>query len=687
MSTRKQVREAVDSMSRSEARSRAEELRDEISHHDHRYYVLNDPEISDAQYDELMAELEAIEEAHPDLVTDDSPTQRVGAPPREELGTVDHAAPMMSLRAVDDEDAFRHFVDTCKEELGVRELPLVAEPKYDGLSVELVYDDGHLARASTRGDGSTGEDVTANVRTIRQVVLRLQPEGVRMPKHLVVRGEVYMDKQDFDDFNRAQEDAGRKTFANPRNAAAGSLRQLDSDVTAQRPLKVVFYEIMESSRRGPSTHWECLRLMRDLGLRTDDRVRRLEDPDDGVDRYHELRDEREDLPYEIDGCVFKVDDLSDHDELGTRASNPRWAIAWKFPSRRRVTRIEHIEAQVGRTGALTPVAKLEPVHIGGVEVSSVSLHNQDQIDEKDIRIGDHVLVERAGDVIPHVVEVVKSKRNGHEERYHLPRTCPACGHEVVRPEGEAVTRCPNVSCPAQLRATIQHFGSKEALDIDGLGERLVEQLVDAGLVSSPADLFTLDVDDVAALEGHGRKSAENLVRAIESAKDDVTLPRLVHALGIPHVGRAMADELARAFGSLDALRAADRGDMMGVEGMGPVVAASIEEWFANEANGELLDALDRHGLVPETVPRGHRLEGRTVVLTGSLDSMTRDEAEEAVRMQGGRARSSVSSETDLLVVGKDPGDTKTRDAEEHDVETLDEPQFLERLGRARKAEG
>ncbi len=686
MTTKEAIRERVDAMSRSEARSRADELREEISHHDHRYYVLDDPEISDAEYDELMAELEAIEDAHPDLVTDDSPTQRVGAPPREELGTVDHAAPMMSLRAIDDEDGFRHFVETCKRELDARELPLVAEPKYDGLSVELVYDDGRLVRAATRGDGFTGEDVTANVRTIGQVLLRLQSEGVRMPSHLVVRGEVYMDKQDFDDFNRAQERAGRKTFANPRNAAAGSLRQLDSDVTAERPLKIVFYEIMQSSRRGPSTHWECLELMRDLGLRTDDRARRFEDPDDAIEWYGSLRTEREDLDYEIDGCVFKVDDLSQHEELGTRAANPRWAIAWKFPSRRRVTRIEDIEAQVGRTGALTPVAKLAPVHIGGVEVTSVSLHNQDQIDEKDIRIGDHVLVERAGDVIPHVLEVVKSKRNGQEERYHLPRTCPACGHEVVRPEGEAVTRCPNVSCPAQLRATIQHFGSKEALDIDGLGERLVEQLVEADLVSSPADLFALEVDDVAGLERHGRRSAENLVEAIAAAKDDVTLPRLVHALGIPHVGRAVADELARAFGSLDALRGADRDDLMEIEGMGAVVAASIEEWFDDEGNRRFLEDLDRHGVVPESMPRGHRLEGRTVVITGSLDSMTRDEAKEAVRMQGGRARSSVSSETDFLVVGADPGGTKTREAEEQGVETVDEQEFLARLGRARKAE-
>ena len=678
MTSKKDLREKAASMSKSEARERAEELREEIDHHDRLYYVEDDPEISDADYDELKAELEAIEAEYEDLVTENSPTQRVGAEPRDELGTVEHETSMLSLDAVGEEEDFRHFVDTVSDELDGGKVTLVAEPKYDGLSVELVYDDGEFARASTRGDGETGEDVTDNVRTIHQVPLRL--EGDRLPKHLVVRGEVYMDKDDFARLNREQEEEGEKTFANPRNAAAGSLRQLDPKVTAERPLKIFVYELAKSSRGRPSTQWECLERLRDYGLRVNERVARVESADEAVEWYTAMAEDREDLDYEIDGCVFKVDELADHEDLGTRASNPRWAIAWKFPSRREVTRIEDIETQVGRTGALTPVAELEPVHIGGVEVSSVSLHNQDEIDRKDIRVGDHVLVERAGDVIPHVIEVKKQKRSGNEQRYHLPDTCPACGTEVVKPEGEAVTRCTNASCPAQRRETLQHFGSKNALDIDGLGEKVVAQLVERDLVESPADLFALDVDDVAELDRHGRKSARNLIDAIDRARENVTLPRLVYALGIPHVGKTLADDLAREFGSLEALAEADRDDLRAVEGMGEKVATSIVEWFDNEANQELLRELDRQGVSPKSRTRGDRLEGKTIVLTGRLESMTRDEAEEAIRMQGGRPSSSVSGETDVLVVGADPGDTKRQAAEEHEVEQVDEERFQEMLG-------
>ena len=672
---------SVGDMTKEEARERAQELRDEIEHHNHRYYVLDDPEISDAEYDELVDELEAIEEEYPDLVTQDSPTQKVGAPPRDELGTVEHETPMLSLQSVQEEDEFRRFWSNCLERLDIERMTVVAEPKYDGLSVELVYDDGQLATASTRGAGETGEDITDNVRTIDEVLLRLQPSAdVSVPRHLVVRGEVYMTKEEFAEFNRRQEEEGSKTFANPRNAAAGSLRQLDSRITAERPLRIFFWEIAPSSSSRPGSQWRCLELMRDLGLKTNPEAERFGTPDDAVEWFGEMTDRREELPYEIDGCVFKVDNLEHHETLGTRAANPRWAVAWKFQARRQTTRISDIEAQVGRTGALTPVAVLEAVHIGGVEVTHASLHNQDEIDRKDIRIGDKVVVERAGDVIPHVVQVVKEARNGSEKKYRLPDECPVCGEEVTRAEGEAVTRCTNVACPAQVKEGIRHFGSQQALDIDGLGEKVVDQLVERGLVEDPADLFDLTVEDVQELERMASKSARNLVEAIAESKEKATLARLVFGLGIPHVGRSVAGDLALRFGSLDALAGADQEDLEALEGVGRTMASAITQWFANDRNQDLLERLKDRGLDPREEATGDRLEGMTIVITGSLDAMTRDEAQQAIRRLGGNPTGSVSSNTDLLVVGDSPGSSKLEDAEEHGTRTIDEEAFLDLIG-------
>ncbi|MDY7107925.1 MAG: NAD-dependent DNA ligase LigA [Planctomycetota bacterium] len=671
----------VDDLTKKEAKKRAEALRDELEYHNHRYYILDDPEISDAEYDRLKADLEAIEEKYPDLVTPDSPTRRVGAPPKEELGTIRHETRMLSLRAVQEEDDFRHFWQTCLDELNAKRLSVAAEPKYDGLSVEFVYDNGRLETASTRGDGETGEDVTANVRTIHEVPLRLrESKDHATPRHLVVRGEVYMPKKEFAAFNRRQEKEGKKTFANPRNAAAGSLRQLDSKITARRPLRVFFYEIAPSSSNRPDTQTQCLEMMKALGLKTNPETERIESADKAVEWYRKMSDRRDKLPYEIDGCVFKVNRLDDHEKLGTRAANPRWAIAWKFPPRRETTKIKRIEAQVGRTGALTPVAILEPVRIGGVEVSHVSLHNQDEIERKDIRIGDHVHVERAGDVIPHVVRVVEQKRSGHEKKYRLPKKCPVCGGEVVRPEGEAVARCNNASCPARLKESIRHFGSRQALDIDGLGEKLVAQLVDNGLVEDLADLFELSVDDLTQLDRMGEKSAQSLVEAIGKSKEKVTLPRLIYGLGIPHVGRALAGDLAATFESLDELIDADDDDLMQLEGMGRTVASAIVQWRDNRRNRKLIRRLRERGVDPKQKRRGSRLKGKTLVVTGTLDSMTRDEAQEAIRAQRGRATSGVSENTDWLVVGDNPGRTKMRDAEKHDVETIDEKRFRELIG-------
>ncbi|MFP4214692.1 MAG: NAD-dependent DNA ligase LigA [Phycisphaerae bacterium] len=683
MTTKKEFRKQVDEMSKSDARRRAEKLRDRIEHHNWLYYVKNAPEISDAEYDDLKRELEAIEEEYPDLRTPDSPTRRVGAPPRDELGTIEHPSPMLSLQAIQTEEEFRDFWDTCRDELGSGGFTLVAEPKYDGLSVELIYTGGSLESAATRGDGDTGEDVTDNVRTIHDVRLRLRDHAeVPTPETLVARGEVYMRKDEFRDFNQQQEDAGEKTFANPRNAAAGSLRQLDSSVTAERPMHVYFWEMGPTSTNLPDTHRACLEKLEALGLRTNPETASIRSVDDAVEYYKDLAERREDLPYEIDGCVFKLNNLADREKLGTRASNPRWAIAWKFASRRKTTRIEDIEAQVGRTGTLTPVATLDPVHIGGVEVTHVSLHNQDEIDRKDIRIGDYVVVERAGDVIPHVVEVVTSKRNGHERKYHLPETCPSCGGPVSRPEGEAIARCTNTACPAQRTQSIIHFASKEALDIDGLGEKIARQLVDEELVTTPPDLFELDAEDLRQLDRLAETSAENLLDAIETARtDNATLPRVIYALGIPHVGRATADDLAIEFGSLDALADADQDDLTQSAGLGTTMAGAIVQWFDNDRNRTLIERLKKHGIDPTLRQRSDRLEGTTFVITGTLSTMDRDEAKQAIRLAGGQAGAGVSDNTDYLVVGKNPGRRKLSDAEQHHTEQIDEDEFLKKLGR------
>jgi len=696
------------------AAKRAEALRRDIEHHNYRYHVLDEPVISDAQYDKLVRELRAIEEKWPDLVTPDSPTQRVGGRPREGFATVEHETPMRSLLSVYTEEEMRHFCETCAKELGRRTVPLVAEPKFDGVSVEIVFDGGRLTSASTRGDGTTGEDITANIRTIPEVPLRLREDDVPMPDHLVVRGEVYMEREEFAAFNREQEEAGRKTFANPRNAAAGSLRQLDPRITAERPLRIFFWEIAPSSSWRPETQRESLEAMQSLGLKTCPESARVETADEAVAWHHSLEKRRDDLAYEIDGCVFKVDRLADHETLGVRAANPRWAVAYKFAPRRETTRIKEINAQVGRTGAVTPVAVLDPVPIGGVTVTHVSLHNQDEIDRKDIRVGDTVLVERAGDVIPHVVQVVTDKRprgaklyhppsaSGdimmgflqpprRAKPYHLPKKCPVCREAVVKPEGEAITRCTNASCPAQLKEHIKHFGSKQALDIDGLGDKVVDQLVECGLVKDLADLFELRADEVAGLERMAEKSASNLIEAAEKSKG-ASLPRVLYGLGIRHVGRALAETLAAAFGSIDTLAKADEERLVEVEDVGPEVARSVVEWFANKQNRHLVEKLKQHGIHPKMKARVSEgdstwraakgpLSGKTVVVTGELESMTRDEAQEAIRLAGGKATGSVSKNTDFVVAGSNPGVTKMRAAEKHGIKTLDEEAFLKLIGR------
>jgi len=672
----------VETMTKAEAAGRAEALRAEIERHNHLYYVLDSPEISDAQYDALMLELRAIEEKWPDLVTPESPTQRVGGQPREGFATLRHPLPMRSLLSIVGEDEMRRFYETCQEELGDQEVPLVAEPKYDGVSVEIVYDGGRLTSASTRGDGVTGEDVTANVRTVSEVPLRLRKNGSPVPTHLVVRGEVYMEKAEFAELNRRQAEAGEKVFANPRNAAAGSLRQLDPRITAGRPLRIFFWEWTAASTFRPPTQWECLEGMKAIGLKTCRESKRLRSVGEAIAWHHALETRREDVAYEIDGAVFKVDKLADHERLGERSANPRWAVAYKFTPRQETTVIREIQASVGRTGAVTPVAVLEPVQIGGVTVTHVSLHNQDEIDRKGIRVGDTVRVERAGDVIPHVVEVVKEKRTGREKPYRLPTQCPVCGEPVVKPEGEAISRCTNNSCPAQLKESLKHWGSKQACDIDGLGDKIVDQLVDRGLVHDVAGLYDLAVDRVAELARMAEKSAANLIDEIAQSKG-ATLSRVILGLGIRHVGRALADTLAGEFASLKALADADQARLLAVPDVGPEVAAAIRDWFENPKNRRLVEELKAHGIDPrmEKKSAGDRLAGKTLVVTGELESMSRDEAEELIRRDGGKAASSVSASTDYLVVGAKPGGTKVRAAEKHGTPVIDEKGFLALIGK------
>jgi DNA ligase (NAD+) len=684
MSDQKLRHQDPEELTRAQARLEAEALREELAHHDHRYYVLDDPEISDAEYDRLKRRLLTLEDRFSELVTPDSPTQRVGGAPREEVETYRHETPMLSIEAVFRRQGLERFHQTCLQETGKQRVTLVAEPKYDGASVELTYGRGRLTVAATRGDGETGEEITANIRTIGQVPLRLVPdEDVPIPRHLVVRGEVYLGRQDFERLNRRREEAGERTFANPRNAAAGSLRQLDPKITAKRPLRIFFWEIAPASTGRPATQWQCLERMRALGLPVNSRAARCRSLEQAA-RYHQQQAaERDALDYEIDGSVFKVDDLTDHETLGTRSATPRWALAWKFEPRRESTTIERIDVSVGRTGALTPVAALDPVPIGGVEVTHVSLHNQDEVDRKDIAEGDRVLVERAGDVIPHVVRVLR-RAGGKRKTFRLPKKCPRCGTRVSRPEGEAITRCVNPSCPARLEQSIQHFASKSALDIDGLGSERVAQLVASGKVQDLADLFDLTEADLTPLERMGKKSARNLVQAIAEARRKATLPRLIHGLGIPHVGRALAGDLARELGSLDRLAEADPEQLLALQGVGATVASAIVGWFSNEANRALIRKLKQHGLNPtvSTTARQGPLQGKTVVLTGSLEGMTRSEAKEAIEQAGGRTTGSVSSNTDWLVVGAEPGETKQQDAREHGVETISEKGLRKRLGEA-----
>lgn len=668
-----------------EAQDAVDKLREAIRFHNYRYYVLDDPVISDSEYDELLQTLQKLEEEYPDLQSEDSPTQQVGGEPREELGLVEHPKPMLSLQAVYSEEDVRSFDRRVRDKLDTDKVAYVAEPKYDGAAVELIYEEGGLQVASTRGDGDTGEDVTANMRTLPDLPLRLEAFADRhVPSRLVVRGEVYMRLDEFNELNRTRQENGEEPFANPRNAAAGSLRQLDPQVTAKRPLHLWLYHIAEcrDAENGDcalETHWDSLQALRGWGLRVNlDEIERCADIEAALDYHGKMAERRSELEYEIDGVVYKVDSLEAHETLGVRTHDPRWALAYKFEPQRATTTVNDIEVQVGRTGKLTPVAHLEPVHIGGVEVSRASLHNQSEIERKDIRIGDRVLVERAGDVIPYVVKSMPDERDGSEKKFTMPDECPVCGGKVVVSEDKKTARCTNVNCPAQLRQRITHFASRGAMDIDGLGDKLAQQLVDKGLVEQLPSLYELSKDDLMSLERVGEKSAQNLLDEIEASKQQ-TLSRFLYALGIPHVGEHMARLLSAYFNDLDDIMAADSAELEAIDEVGPEVACSIVSFFSEEQNRDAVRQMREAGLELHNPSRGEQpLDGLTFVFTGSLDRWTRDEVKALVERHGAHAASSVSGETDYVVKGPGAG-SKAEEAEENDVPIWDEEEFVDFL--------
>jgi DNA ligase (NAD+) len=659
---------------------RAAALREQINYHNNRYYVLDNPEIPDAEFDKLFRELQDLEREHPALITPDSPTQRVGAAPLIEFGEVKHVIPMLSIKNAFSEEEVRNFDRQVREGLQVDEVIYTAEPKLDGLAVSLVYEEGILVRASTRGDGYTGEDITQNVRTIHSVPLRLMGKGY--PSLLEVRGEVYMPKLSFMSLIKKQEARGEKIAVNPRNAAAGSLRQLDPQITAERGLTICCYGIGQAeSGNLPDRHSVVLDRLQEWGLRVSEERAVVLGVEACLGYYAEMAAKRASLAYEIDGVVYKVDDLRQQQVLGYRIREPRWAVAHKFPAEEALTKVMGIDVQVGRTGALTPVARLEPVFVGGVTVSNATLHNEDEVHRKDVRIGDTVIIRRAGDVIPEVVSVVKERRPDRTRIFHLPKYCPICGSEVIRVEGEAAARCSGgLYCPAQRKEAIRHFASRRAMDIEGLGDKLVEQLVEQGLVENVADLYGLTLEQLAGLERMGAKSAENLLNALDKSKV-TTLARFLFALGIREVGEATAQALAQHFGELDAIAGADGEALQAVPDIGPVVAQQVAAFFHEHHNREVIRKLQAAGVRWPKLERravSSPLAGKTFVLTGTLSAMTRDEAKQRLQALGAKVTGSVSAKTDYVVAGDEPG-SKLDKARSLNVKVLDERQFLELL--------
>ncbi|MDR4464715.1 MAG: NAD-dependent DNA ligase LigA [Nitrospira sp.] len=663
-------------------RDRLTDLKTQIRHHDYLYYVKDQPEVSDGEYDRLFRELVELEQKHPELITPDSPTQRVGAPPLDELGKVRHEQPMLSLDSIVDPEEVLVFDQRMRRELETNRIEYTVEPKFDGLSVELVYDQGRFVRGSTRGDGSLGEDITINLRTIRSLPLQLH--GENLPDHLAVRGEVYMRLADFHALNRRMTERGLDAFANPRNAAAGSLRQLDSQITASRPLVVTCYEVMATGGPRPESHWDELEALMQWGFPVPVLRRRCDTIDQVLDFHRATEQQRDNLAYEIDGMVVKVNRGDWQARLGMKSRSPRWAIAFKFPPRKEITEVQDIAISVGRTGTLTPLALLKPVEVGGVTISRATLHNADEVARKDIRVGDTVRVERAGDVIPAIAERIPVPDETRSAPFQMPNACPVCSAAVAR-EGAYYYCTGQASCPAQLKGAIEHFASKAALNIEGLGKKTVAQLVDRGLVKDLSDLYRLDREHLLELEGFAERSSTLLLDAIAQSKT-MPLDRFLMGLGIRQVGQHIAKVLAQEFGTLEAIMSADQDRLQQIREIGPEISASLCSYFQERSNRQVIDQLQKLGLSiqsrpPLSISTDLPFSGRSFVFTGGLIRMTRNEATSLVERLGGTVSSSVSRKTTYVVVGDEPG-SKRDQAMKLGVQVLNEEEFERLMNRS-----
>ena len=670
-------------MDKDAALERIARLRDVIEYHNRRYYQQDDPEISDFEYDRLLRELQELEKIYPDENLASSPTQRVGAEPLSKFASFEHASPMLSLANAFSSEEIIDFDNRIKKMAAVEDISYVAEPKLDGLAVNLLYDNGRFIRGATRGDGITGEDVTQNLKTIADVPLQIKKSGFQpIPAFAEIRGEVYMEIESLRKFNRRRLDEGGEPFANPRNAAAGSLRQLDPRITARRPLNIFFYAVGRVEGVEFKDHWEVLQTLQFWGFPVNPLIRQARDIRECIQYFESMGQQRETLPYEIDGVVLKVNDLNLQAKLGAVSRNPRWALACKFPPMQVTTTINNIIVNVGRTGTITPVALMEPVNVGGVTVSRATLHNEDEIIKKDIRIGDTVVIQRAGDVIPEVVKVVMSKRTGSEKKFKMPTKCPECNSEVIRPEGEAAYRCINLSCPAQLKEHIRHFASRGGLDIEGLGEKISAQLFDARLVGDPADLYFLTKEKLLELDRHGEKSAQNLLNSLERSKNP-PLNKFIFALGIRNVGEHIAKILEREFGSIEKLMSATIEELTAVHEIGTEIAANIVQFFSEPKNRLVMEKFRRAGVIPrkaEASAKDSPLRGISFVFTGTMESMPRSQAKAIVEALGASVHSTTTRKTTYVVAGSDPG-SKLDKARSLGVTILDEKEFLNLIGR------
>jgi DNA ligase (NAD+) len=670
-------------MDKDAAWERIASLRKIIEFHNNLYYQQDNPEISDIEYDRLMRELQELEKLYPDEYIASSPTQRVGAAPLAKFSSFEHPSPMLSLANGFSREEIIDFDVRIKKLAALNNISYVAEPKLDGLAVNLVYENGRFIRGATRGDGFTGEDVTSNLKTISTLPLQIKKTGYQaIPDFVEIRGEVYMEIEALSKLNRRRLDDGDEPFANPRNAAAGSLRQLDPKITARRPLNIFLYAVGHTRGANFSSHWEVLQTIQSWGFPVNPLVQKVNDINTFLEYFTKMGDLRKSLPYEIDGVVLKVNDLVLQEKLGTVSRNPRWALACKFPAAQATTTINDIIIQVGRIGSLTPVAIMEPVNVGGVTVSRATLHNEDEILKKDIRIGDTVIIQRAGDVIPEVVKVVLSKRTGKEKEFQMPIHCPECGSDVVREAGEVAHRCINLSCPAQIKENIKHFASRGGLDIEGLGEKISAQLFDAKLIDDPADLYYLPKEKLLELDRHGEKSAQKLIDSLQRSKNP-PLNKFIYALGIRNTGEHIAKILAREFGSIDKLMAAKIDDLTAVYEIGPEIATSIVHFFSEPKNMIVMDKFRKAGVVPQEatlIAKDSPLQGKSFVFTGTLESLPRSEAKAIVEQMGGSVHSSTTSKTTYVVAGREPG-SKLDKARSSGITVLGEDEFLKLIGR------